>query len=255
MFRDRYRLVGPDGAARLTPAEAPCIAEAVALAVGEGVAPPTVLVRHPVRALVLGRADLRLPALDRALAWARHRRLPVFGRPSGGRAVLVDAGCVTFAVARPCRDLTRIHANYLELAAGALAGLESLGLQAGFGSVPGSFCEGPFDLVTSGRKVAGVAQSVSRGAAVVTGLLLVSQDPASAVALLEAFYRQAGAQARFRPDAVTNLGRELGRPVSPTEAAGALVRGFGSRFRLEPGDFLPAELKRARALAAERRLA
>src|SRR5690606_1434414 len=157
--------------------------------------------------------------------------------------------------ARPCRDLTLLHQNYRELAHGAIRALQLLGLPAQFGRAPGSYCEGPYDIVVEGVKIAGVAQAIRRGFTLVSGMILVDQDPAAATELLNRFYRQAGVERHLRPEAVTNLHRLLNRPVSLQAVEEALRRGFEESFDLQEEPVRAAEWAVARDLLPQRRLA
>ncbi|MBE3590289.1 MAG: lipoate--protein ligase family protein [Firmicutes bacterium] len=234
----------------------PVLAETLAAtAAAEG--RPVVLLRRQRPYVLLGPRDRRLPRLADGLRWLAARGLPVYQRIGGGSAVWLDETCLSFAVARPCRDFTETERNFLELADGVRRGLARLGLAARFGAAPGSYCEGPFDLVVGEppRKLAGVAQAIRGGFALVSGMVLVAQDPARATALLQGFYRASGDGRRLDAAAVTSVERELGRAVDPAEAAAALRAGFSELFALEERPLSALELERARRLAAERRLA
>jgi len=233
----------------------PVLAETIAETVARGEAPPTLLLRWQHPHVLLGPADRRLPALERGAAWLERRGLPVYMRISGGSAVLLDESCLSFAVAIPCRDLTRLRENYETLLAGLIDALASLGVPAAFGEAPGSYCPGPYDLLLAdGRKIAGVAQALRRGFAEVGGMLLIDQDPVETVAVLEGFYAQAGGPRRFDPHSVTSLAAVLGRPVSREEVGAAVVAAYRARVDMIPGALTPAEFARARALHAVRRI-
>src|SRR5690606_27095759 len=152
----------------------PALAEAIGEAVARGEVPPTLLLRWQRPHVLLGPVDGRLPRLGEGVRWLEARGYPVYMRISGGSAVFLDEHCLGFAVAVPCRDLTRLRDNYERLLAGLIAALVSLGIPARFGEAPGSYCPGPYDLLLEdGRKIAGVAQAMRRGFAEVGGMLLV----------------------------------------------------------------------------------
>ena len=64
-----------------------------------------------------------------------------------------------------------------------------------------------------GRKIAGVAQAMRQGFALVAGVLLVSQDPAPVTALLNEFYAAAGRRAEPRHRLRGSLGRAVAAPA------------------------------------------
>lgn len=256
MTKRPYRLVsiGPDAPGSLFRLS-PTVAEAVAHNVGTGDSPPTVIIRRQQPYALLGPKDSRLPELEQGLAVLQAADLPVYERIAGGTAVILDDGCVSFAVARPCRDLTTIHRNFHELSAGVIEAVKQLGAAATFGAAPGSFCEGGYDLVVDGIKIAGIAQALRRGFALVSGMLLVNQDPVPITDVLNKFYTAAGEPANLIPDNVINLSQLLGRHVTNEEVETALYNGFSRVHGLEAGLLTPAETSQAQALLRERRLA
>ncbi|HEY8417357.1 MAG TPA: hypothetical protein VIK93_04910 [Limnochordales bacterium] len=233
----------------------PVVAEAAAVSVGTGAAPPTVVIRRQRPYALLGPRDRRLPRLADGIAVLKAAGLPVYERIGGGSAVILDEGCVSFAVAQPCRDRTLVQHNFAALTEGVRRGLKRLGLQAVFGEAPGSFCPGPYDLTVDGRKVAGVAQALRGGFALVSGMVLVSQDPVPVTELLNRFYAAAGGAPVLVPDHVAPLSQLLGRPVDVDEVEAALVAGFAEVYELIPASLALDEWDRAKALAAARRLA
>lgn len=256
MSKPRYRLVFLPSTSPAWQLElSPVLAETLAHGVAAGTSLPVVLIRHQLPYVLLGPDDRRLPRLQQGLDFLTRQGLSVFDRLGGGSAVLLDQRCLSFAVARPCRDLTLLHQNYRELARGAIRALELLGLPAQFGRAPGSYCEGPYDIVVDGVKIAGVAQAIRRGFALVSGMILIDQDPEATTHLLNCFYREAGMARHLRPEAVTNLHRLTGRPVSPREVEEALRHGFAETFHLEEEPVRDAEWEQARALLPQRRLA
>lgn len=250
-----YRYISIDGTASdELLALSPTIAEAAAVSVGAGEAPPTIVVRRQKPYALLGPKDRRLPAVDDGAAVLRNAGLPVFRRIAGGTAVILDEGCISFAVIKPCRDFTMIHRNFDEMTVGVRLALRRLGIESEFGAAPGSFCEGPYDLVSGGRKIAGVAQAMRRGFAMVSGMLLVSQDPVPVTKLLNEFYAAAGGTPDLIPDNVVTLSGLLGRPVTVEEVEEALKAGFAEAHGWVPGEPTAAELARAEQLIAERRI-
>ncbi|HEY8497410.1 MAG TPA: hypothetical protein VIK98_10320 [Limnochordales bacterium] len=255
MSGSAFRLirVGEDAPAELLDLS-PVLTEAAAVSVGQGTAPPTVVIRRQRPYALLGPRDRRLPQLDAGIAVLQAAGLPVFERIGGGSAVILDEGCVSFGVACPCHDFTLIQRNFVQLTEGVRRGLKHLGLDARFGEAPGSFCPGPFDLVVDRRKVAGVAQAMRGGFALVSGMVLVSQDPVRVTGLLNRFYAAAGGAPNLVPDYVAPLTRLLGRDVPIAEVEDALVRGFAEVYTLSPASLTVEERQRASELLRIRRL-
>jgi lipoate-protein ligase A len=170
-----------------------------------------VMVREHNPYLLLGPKDRQLPGLPQAIHWAWEQELPVYMRVGGGSVVLLDRTCISFAVAKPCRDLTTWEANFRQMAQPVIDGLSLLGFYSQFGRAHDSYCEGPFDLVDAeGRKVAGIAQAIRGGAALVSGMIMVHQDPLRTTQFIQEFYDRAGSGKRLRPEAVTAIDRVSG---------------------------------------------
>jgi len=206
----------------------PTLAEAVGVAVASGRAPETFCLRTNRPYVLLGPQDMRLPHPERGVAWLETQGLPAYVRVGGGSAVLLDDGCLSFFAAIRCRDIGRVDRNFHELTRPVRSALSALGAPVGFGRAPGSYCEGPQDLVTKGgRKLLGVAQAMRRGYALVSGMLLLTQDPSTTTALLQEFYRRAGSDRVLRAEAVTSLEIELGRSVDRAEVKAAILREAG----------------------------
>jgi len=208
-----------------------------ALAVALGEAAPGFRIWRSRPALIVGVADARTPGFAAAAAHLARKGIPCIPRDSGGGAVPVGPGTLMVSLAipgGPGAGLT-LESVYRMLSTPLLALLADLGIAAGFGAVPGSFCDGRFNLVAGGRKLAGTAQSwrlaggtgryyVLGGAA-----LRVAGDGERDTALVSRFYRLAAVPRSFDADAVTSLA-ELCGPNAPSSEAvashlAAAVRG------------------------------
>lgn len=230
----------------------PVMAEVIGHSAAEG--HPTVLVREQPRYLLLGPKDRRLPRILEATKTVENEGWPVFMRIGGGSAVLLDDTCLSFAVARPCRDLTTLEKNFRELGQGAIEALHTLGLPAQFGAAPGSYCEGPYDLIVGGKKVAGISQAIRQGFALISGMILVSQDPKATTARIQRLYQEAGSDQRLSSDAVTSLETLLGHELSLETLRESLFQGFQTALGPLVSDRVrDEEWDRARAIYPVRR--
>jgi octanoyl-[GcvH]:protein N-octanoyltransferase len=229
----------------------PVTTEAVAESAAAG--RPAVLVRRQRPYVLLGPQDRRLPRIAEAVHWAEAQGIPVYMRIGGGSLVFLDDHCLSFGAARPCRDLTTLEQNYRDLAGPVVDALHSLGIPARFGAAPGSYCEGPWDIVADGVKIAGIAQAIRGGYTLVSGMILMDQDPVATTAFVQELYHRAGSGQRLDPRAVTNLATVLGRPVSHRELTEALHAAFLAAFALQPDRLSDPEWARARELARIRR--
>lgn len=221
---------------------------------------PTMIVRRQLPYLLLGPQDERLPFLADGLRWASERGLPVFRRISGGTAVLLDETCLSFGVVVPCREMGHIRRNYWELTQVVRNALAGLGVPAEFGQAAGGYCEGPYDLLTRGRKIAGIAQAVRRGVALVSGMILIGQDPEAVTNTLNAFYAHAdpakfGRLARYTATPLTNLERELHAVVPVCDVEAALIESARTLYPTTLSSIAAEELATAQTLLSLRRMA
>lgn len=214
-----------------------------------------VVIRHQRPYILLGPKDRRLPKLSSALDWLYGMGYPVFMRIGGGSAVLLDEQCLSFAVSQPCRDFTVWESNFRMMAQGVIDGLCGIGIPAEFGRAKGSYCEGPYDLVSQGQKIAGIAQAIRGGFALVSGMLLIRQDPVRTTAVLQEFYQRAGSDLILDPNAVTALNRLPDmREITVDRVEQALRTGFSEHYQLIDSILSPEELAFAQQLMSERQL-
>ncbi len=211
--------------------------------VAAGGLPALRLYRWAPPALSLGRfqadADVDVDACTRL-------GVEVVRRPTGGRALL-HGGDLTYAVAMPLPDhAPSVDARYRMLAAGLIAGLAALGVEAEVASHAGP--AGPVcftaqrgaDLRVGGRKLCGSAQ-VQRGPALLQhGSILLRRLAFDETDLVRHESPAARAEARSRLGSATVTLAELGAPTDPREVADALVEGFvravGVRMTSAPCD-------------------
>jgi lipoate-protein ligase A len=190
-------------------------------AVRAGSAPPTARIWQNTRCLVAARSERALPGLEAARRELAARGWPLLVRDSGGTAVPQGPGIVQLSLAfrPPERPLCTLESAYCALGLPLLRTLSRLGIDAAFGDVPGAFCDGRFNLVTRGRKVAGTAQrwrsrpgaaAPGRGAVLAHALLLVDGDVRELTAAVNAFYAAAGSPRRSEPAASITVAECLG---------------------------------------------
>jgi len=182
---------------------------------------PAVRVWAPGRIVAFGRRDTRSDGYDAAAAAARDRGFEPVERSVGGRAVAYD-GETTLAFARitPVDGVRGgLDERYDALSADVLGVLADLGVEATEGEPPESFCPGQHSLRTiAGGKLAGLAQRVTSGAAITSGVLTVANHDELA-AVLDAVY--GALDVSFDPESVGSVAR-AGGPSDPDRVRDAL---------------------------------
>ncbi|MFB6268937.1 MAG: biotin/lipoate A/B protein ligase family protein [Halobacterium sp.] len=163
---------------------------------------PVVRVWAPGRQLAFGRRDANEDGYDRAKQAARDHGFPPVERQVGGRAVAYTDSTLAFARITPTEDVrTGLQARYDAMVADVVDALAAVGVDAHEGEPPDSFCPGDHSVSAAG-KLAGIAQRVTKGAALTSGVLVVDcRDEIRAV--LTDVYGALGVP--FDPDSVGSV--------------------------------------------------
>lgn len=176
-------------------------------------------------ALVVPRSYQRYAALDTARAQLAAQGCPVHLRHSGGGLVPQGPGILNLSLAyrAPAAPGACFELVYRHLCGLLQAGLRTLGLDAHWQPVPGSFCDGRFNLAlgrgSQARKIAGSAQywrqlprpagAALRHAVLAHAVLLVAPDLARIHARANAFERALGSGQRYDVDKTTSVASAL----------------------------------------------
>ena len=182
--------------------------------------------------LIVTRKDMRLPRYQAACEQLTAEGWPVHVRDSGGTAVPHGAGILNLSLLLP-RTTTDLGHYYRLLGAPLLALLAEHGLEGNYDFVPGSFCDGQYNLVIGGRKVTGTAQrwlapgQDHGGAVLAQAMLLVAGDVDEGTRMASRFYELAGGELRFLPGTSTTLAQA----IHWQESYGELVAEVNHRLR------------------------
>lgn len=222
---DEWRVWDDDGFA--SPQQGMARDRELSLAVAAG-APPTFRVWVNPRSLAVSRQDARLPAFSDAAAELAACGWPVIVRETGGTAVALDPGIVNLSLVIPRSLLAETSGPAIDLVYELLCRpirqtLSLLDIQTGFGSVPRAFCDGRFNLVVDGKKIAGTAQAwrADRSGQVTNGdgyvlaqaALLVDCDTQKITDVVNRFYRLAGRLTQFSVSEVVSVRDCLGNGI------------------------------------------
>ncbi|PSP74548.1 lipoate--protein ligase [Halobacteriales archaeon QS_3_64_16] len=188
---------------------------------------PALRVWTPHRQIAFGRRDTREEGYERAREAAEAAGFPAIERRVGGRAVAYTGSTVAFARTEPVSDIRSGLTDRYEAATTDLqVALHRLGVRSQPGEPPDSFCPGTHSLQTTGEeggKIAGVAQRIGRGAALVAGVVIIDSS-AEIVAVLETVYD--ALEVPFDPATIGSIeraGGETGREEVLAEIERALV--------------------------------
>jgi octanoyl-[GcvH]:protein N-octanoyltransferase len=172
----------------------------------------------------------------------------VLVRNSGGGAVAANSGSLSFSLTFPVEDLRHgLYERYSEGLGLIVSALRRVDVEAERGEVDGEFCPGAYSVRSGGPqgvKHAGLAQRVTRRAARLEALLLVSETD-EVRTVLERFYGLLGLP--FRPGSVADL------PVDVPTVIRALSDEVRARYTASEVRISEKSMDRARALRSERR--
>ncbi|WP_266074751.1 lipoate--protein ligase family protein [Haladaptatus caseinilyticus] len=156
----------------------------------------------PHRQIAFGRRDARADEFDVAKSVAETCGFEPVERSVGGRAVAYTGTTVAFAHTVPLSDIrTGMEERYAETTEAVQRAFWRLGVPAQRGEPPRSFCPGDYSLQWKG-KLAGVAQRVRTGAALVSGVVVVD-DHDEIAGVLDPIYATLGVP--FDSDSVGSI--------------------------------------------------
>lgn len=111
------------------------------------------------RAMVVPTSVSRKQGFGRAVQALEEQGWPVIVRKTGGDLVPQSPGLLNVSLAfRQRRRKGSIDSSYQALCQPLIAAFNALGIDAYCASVPGAFCDGDYNLVVDGQKLAGTAQ-------------------------------------------------------------------------------------------------
>ena len=223
--------------------------QAVLEEVAAGERRPTALIWTSSRYVGATGQETRLSGFKAATEAASELGFPVLVRNSGGGAVAANRGSLSYSLTFPVEDLR--HGLYERYSGGLdliSSALRRVGVEVEGGEVDGEFCPGTYSVRSGGPrgvKHAGLAQRVTRRAARLEALVLVSQTDEVRV-VLERFYGLLGLP--FRPESVGDL------PADVTRVIKVLSEEVRERYAVSEGRIGETTMDRARALRGEWRV-
>lgn len=211
--------------------------------VARGELHPRPRVYRPGAAVAFGRLDARRPGFAAAVDAARARGFAPVMRLAGGQAAAYDdASLVVERFLGPGEVGTDLHARFADMTALLTGALERVGADVRAGELAGEYCPGEHSLSSRGTlKVAGAAQRVVRGGAMVSAVVVVGHGRAIRDVLVDVY---AALSIPWRPETAGALDdHHPGVTVRAVEQA--VVGALGGEPLWEPDeatDRLAAEL-------------
>ncbi len=198
--------------------------------------PAVMLWQSATPALVLPSALLRRSAVQDAAELAEQGGWRVTARHTGGGIVPQGPGTLNLALVLPCPPGFRLEEGY-HLICGALSeALTRFDVQTTTGACDNVFCDGTWNLLADGRKLAGTAQrrrsiGGTGSVALIHAALLTDMPAPAAWPVMDRLHRAAFPDtAGLRPEAHIALTSLLGAQTNKTNFPGALARAAEDRL-------------------------
>ena len=194
--------------------------------VAAGEKPPTIRIWRNRQCLVATKKESHKPGFDAACTASALQDWPVAVRRTGGSCVPHGPGVLNLALVypRPLDIEWSMEDSYTLLCSPLEQLLQNYGLKVKTGEVPGSFCDGKFNLQVENRKLVGTSQRW-KGNPTVPGsfilshaCLLVDLDLLDATARINELYRLCGNEQQFNPAACSTLRECVAGPNQPFSA-------------------------------------
>ncbi len=220
------------------------IDETILDGIREGTSPPTIrFYGWDPSAVSIGRFQGLEYEVN--LGACRAAGVDVVRRITGGGAVYHDRdGEVTYSILGPSSQFPERTLDSYELICGdVIAALRSLGIPAEFSPIN--------DILADGRKISGNAQTRRPGLFLQHGTVLYQVDVEKMFGLLTVSPEKISDKyVRSVKKRVTSVSEFC--QVSLAGLAEAMQAGFSREREVQPGDYTPQELERARQLAEEK---
>lgn len=204
--------------------------------------PAVLLWRAETPALVVPVTLLRQPEVRDVAALTEHAGWPVVTRRSGGGIVPQGPSTLNLALVLPAPPGFQLEDGY-RLICGALAeALARFDVQTTTGACENAFCDGMWNVLANGRKLAGTAQrwrSGDTGPVVLVHAALLTDMPDPALwPVMDRLHRAAfPGSAGLHSEAHIALPALIGARANPQNFPGALARAAEDRLtRLTKGE-------------------
>lgn len=211
--------------------------------------PETLRLARPGAMVAFGKRDVVTHGYADAVLAARAGGYEAIERLAGGRAAVFCEETIALAHALADDDpRAGVSARFEVVAALLASALQSLGLDARVGEVPGEYCPGAHSVNIGGtRKVVGVGQRIVAGGAHV-GAVVVVDRPDRVRDILVPVYAALG----LEWDPATAGSVADGAPGATWSAtADAILAAYRTRYELRPAQLDDDTLALARRLAPE----
>jgi len=167
------------------------VSHALLRRVAAGARPATLRVYRPGPTVAFGRLDALEAGFGEAVQAAREHGFVPALRIAGGRAAAYTAAALVVDEITPQPGLAvEVRERFEGFAEGLAAALRDVGADARVGALAGEYCPGDYSVNAGGTvKLAGVAQRLIRGAALVSAVIVLGDGASVRDALVDVYAR------------------------------------------------------------------
>lgn len=197
--------------------------------------PAIVLWRSKTPTLVLPAALMRSPSVQEAAAQAGRQGVPVVTRRSGGGIVPQGPGTLNLALVLPAPPGFQLEDGYRLICSSIAEALTRFDIRSTTGECEHAFCDGHWNVLVQGRKLAGTAQRWRRagsGPIVLAHAAILTTRPDAALwPVMDQLHRAAfPGSVELCPAAHVALTDLMGARTNPESFPGALARAAKDRL-------------------------
>lgn len=197
--------------------------------------PAALLWSSAVPTLVLPAALMRDPHVQEAAAQAEQAGIPVVTRRSGGGIVPQGPGTLNLALVLPAPPGFQLEDGYRLICNALSEALTRFDIRSTTGACVGSFCDGTWNVLVEGRKLAGTAQrwrSSGSGPIVLAhAAILATRPDAAHWSMMDQLHRAAfPGSVGLCPEAHVALSDLMGERSNSESFPGALARAAEDRL-------------------------
>ena len=209
------------------------LSHALLLRIAEGARPAAVRIYEPGPTVAFSKLDTHAPGFAAACDAARAHGYEPVVRLGGGHAAAYGPGCLIHEEIVPHRStLEGLQERYAQETLLVQEALLALGAPVEAGQLEGEYCAGAHSLHAGGVKVAGIAQRVVKGAALISTAVLVDAGPSLRAVLVDVY---ASLGIEWEPRTAGSLADVAAAPPLPA-LADRLAPGALAPGGLEPDD-------------------
>jgi len=171
---------------------------------------PVLAIWQSALGISITQKERRLPFFKEKFEAQNSINKDIVIRRSGGTAVPQGDGIINVSWIYRSSSPRNIKLSFLKFCQHLQTALDDIGCTTQIGAVKGSYCDGDYNLIASGKKLVGTSQRWANGPnghSIILNhaVMMVSANAAEQTDRVNAFYKDAGSDVRFDRESSTSL--------------------------------------------------